>query len=70
MAKNWEPGLAEITGPEDWDRAIVHLWGDNINEFKRAFPHLLKAHSSPNKSEARLYDFPKSSSDSNHNAAA
>ena len=70
MAKNWEPGLAEITGPEDWDRAIVHLWGESVNEFKRAFPHLLKSPSPPNKSEARLYDFPKPSNDSSRNAAA
>jgi hypothetical protein len=41
MAKEWEPGLVTITGPEDWDRAIIHLWGDGIREFSRAFPHIL-----------------------------
>ena len=70
MAKNWEPGLAVITGPEDWDRAILHLWGDNVNEFQRAFPHLVKSSSSPNKSKAKLYDFPKSPSNSNRSIAA
>lgn len=70
MAKNWEPGLAEITEPEDWDRAIVHLWGESVNEFKRAFPHLIQSSSPSPKTEARLYDFPKSPSDSNSSVAA
>lgn len=55
MAKTWEPGLAIITRSEDWDRAIMHLWGDSINEFKRAFPHLFPER---RRSRTKVYTFP------------
>ncbi len=59
MSETWKRGVVTITGPEDWDRAIVHLWGDSLKEFKRAFPHLLTHAETPTSIRRELHMFPE-----------
>ena len=32
-----EPGVATITGPEDWEKATLHLWGVTLAELSCLF---------------------------------
>lgn len=32
-----EPGIAVITGPDDWEKATLHLWGVSLLEIRQLF---------------------------------
>lgn len=36
-----ERGIAEITGPDDWEKATLHLWGRTRAELNRLFHTVL-----------------------------
>ena len=36
-----ERGIAEITGPDDWEKATLHLWGHTLADLNRLFHTVL-----------------------------
>lgn len=51
-----ERGIAIITGPDDWEKATLHLWGVSFSEIRQLFHTVVLDSVPPNVESVELGD--------------